>query len=82
MKKEFETTHHLVPRQMKNKYSQNGTIVAHRFCHDIIHIIFTNEELAKTYNSLDALKNNKPMQKFIHFIHKGVSDFSKQLKEN
>ena len=58
--------HHLTPRSKKGK----KTITVCRPCGDQIHQLFSNNELRDTYNTVEALKSDERMQKWIRWIRK------------
>ncbi|ACK72144.1 conserved hypothetical protein [Gloeothece citriformis PCC 7424] len=76
------TVHHLVPRQtVKRKKSDPGpTIEICSACHHQIHALFSNIELAQSLNTLEKLKNQPQMDKFLKWITKQTPD--KRVKVN
>ena len=66
MPKEYESTHHLWPRAIKCKKGKKpkDTIIVHRYCHDKLHSVFTNKELAKTYNTVEKIVSHPEMSSF------------------
>jgi hypothetical protein len=60
--------HHLLP------LSQGGagteTVLLHLICHNKIHSLFTEKELAKSFNSIPKLLANEDIRKFINFVGK------------
>jgi hypothetical protein len=70
------TVHHLIPRQaVKRKKADPGpTVEICSPCHSQIHHFFTNLELAQNYNTLDKLKNEPRMQKFLSWLRKQKPD--------
>lgn len=58
--------HHLVPKSRKGR--DNITVCVN--CGDQIHKLFTNKELEKTYNTLEALMSTEKMQKWAAWIGK------------
>ncbi len=58
--------HHLIPKQKKG----SETVDIHRCCHDKIHSIFTNRELERDYNTIEAIKSHPEIQKFIKWLSK------------
>ena len=40
----------------------------HRICHRQIHALFTESELANTYNTVDALLGHPQIQRFVTWI--------------
>lgn len=56
--------HHLVPK------SRGGvdTVILHRLCHRQIHAVFTENQLARNYSTLEALKRHPEIAKFIEWV--------------
>lgn len=63
---EFQEKHHLKLRKKDKKKTIDVCID----CGDQIHKLFTNKELKKVYNTLEALLNNEKIQKWINWISK------------
>lgn len=80
-RRERETTfHHLIPKKMhrkrvvqeqfsKEELMHTGIWVC-RDCHKEIHRIFSHQELAETYNSLQALLNHDRFNSFLNWVKK------------
>lgn len=66
------TVHHLIPRQtVKRKQANSGaTIDICSPCHRQIHSLYSNLELARQLNTIDKLKSEPKMQKFLGWIRK------------
>ncbi|WP_290652332.1 hypothetical protein [Aquisalimonas sp.] len=72
------TRHHLIPRtrhrnrRTRQNYSlaelQTRIILVCRPCHYHIHRVFTEKQLERDYNSLEALCHHPEMQRFIGWI--------------
>jgi len=56
--------HHLVPK------SRGGveTIILHRLCHRQIHALLTENQLARNYSTIEALRAHPEIAKFIEWI--------------
>ena len=63
--------HHLVPKSKKGK----ETLYLHDICHQKIHSVFTEKELEKKYNNVDALLSNEEIQKFVSWVKNKPIDF-------
>lgn len=74
------TVHHLVPRQtVKRKQAESGeTIDICSPCHRQIHSLYSNLELAKHLNTIDKLKSEPKMRKFLGWIRK--QDTNKKVR--
>jgi hypothetical protein len=66
------TVHHLVPRQStkRQKVETSPTIDICSACHRQIHALFDNKYLAKELNTLDKLRKETQMQKFLVWVRK------------
>ncbi|MBE9119041.1 HNH endonuclease [Lusitaniella coriacea LEGE 07157] len=77
-KREMErlTAHHLIPRQTtkRKKVESSPTINICSACHRQVHAFFDNKYLAKHLNTLDKLKNDPKIRKFLNWISKQQSN--------
>ncbi|NJL20584.1 MAG: hypothetical protein HC895_06830 [Leptolyngbyaceae cyanobacterium SM1_3_5] len=66
------TLHHLVPRQVtkRKQIDTSPTVEICAACHRQIHTLFDNKVLAQELNSIDALKQNPSMQRFLRWVQK------------
>jgi hypothetical protein len=72
------TRHHLIPKALHNKpYVQKqfakseritATLWVCRACHNQIHRLFSEKELALTYNSREALLSDERLQTFVAWL--------------
>jgi hypothetical protein len=76
------TEHHLIPRQaVKRKKADPGpTVDICTACHKQIHIFFHNTQLARDFNTVEKLKTEPRMQKFLAWVRK--QDSSKRVRVN
>jgi len=75
----YAEKHHLVPRAKRGKITVQVCID----CGNQIHQLFSNNELRDTYNTIDALKADPKVQKWVHWIQNrpfGVCHKSKKRK--
>lgn len=63
--------HHLVPAC----HGGVETAYLHRVCHSKIHHTFTEKELEKQYNTVEALLANDDIQKFVAWVKKRDVEF-------
>lgn len=63
---EFVEKHHLTPKQHKGR--KKAEVCCD--CHDTIHQIFTNKELAKKYNNIDIICRDERIIKWAEWISK------------
>lgn len=63
-----QSVHHLIP---KLKGGKGGpTVLLHQICHNEIHATLTEAELAKSYNTPEALREHPRLAKFIRWVSK------------
>lgn len=62
------TKHHMIPREEGGTEKDIAMICPD--CHRQIHALYSNQELALRLFSIEALKNDKKLKKFICFIKK------------
>jgi hypothetical protein len=74
------TEHHLIPRQKTKRQGQDPspTIQICSACHRQIHTLYDNSHLALHLNTLEKLKQDPPLQKFLAWVHK--QDPNKRVK--
>lgn len=62
--KSQQDAHHLIPK------SRGGvdTVILHRLCHRQIHALLTENQLARNYSTLEALRSHSEIAKFIEWI--------------
>jgi len=73
--------HHLIPKSKGGKKSE--TILIHNICHQKIHSVFTEKELQKDYYTVESLRKNEEIIKFIKWVSKKDISFyqsNKRLK--
>lgn len=74
------TEHHLIPREMHNKKwcrkmfdsterQQRKAYICHD-CHSAVHRFIDNKTLAKEYNTIEKLLENKDVKKFVKWVGK------------
>lgn len=76
------TQHHLVPRQaVKRKKAEAApTVDICPACHRQIHAFYSNLELAQNLNTVEKLKDEPKMSKFLKWL--GKQDPSKKVRIN
>ena len=63
-----QSLHHLVP---KLKGGKGGAVVRlHQICHNEIHATFTEAELAREFNTPEALRAHPRMARFLDWVSK------------
>lgn len=58
--------HHLIPREEGGRYSATAELC--QPCHSTLHLTFSNRELALLYNSIPALQQAEPLQKYLKWV--------------
>lgn len=58
------TRHHLVPKSSGGRITEKIC----RTCHRQLHALFSNKELEKELNSVEALRKNSDFQKYLGWI--------------
>lgn len=55
----------------------------HKICHDKIHAVFSETELKRFYNTIESLKDNEEIKKFISWVNKKEPEYyDKSVKRN
>lgn len=62
------TKHHIIPREEGG--TEKDIVMICPDCHRQIHALYSNQELALRLFTLEALKNDEKLKKFIRFIKK------------
>ncbi|MEM1038000.1 MAG: HNH endonuclease [Pseudomonadota bacterium] len=69
-----QSLHHLIP---KLKGGRGGpTVLLHDLCHKEIHATLREAELARIYNTMDALRSHPHLEKFIAWLSNKPPDFN------
>ena len=68
-----QSHHHLIPRLKGGK--RGAVVLLHQICHSEIHATFTEAELARDYNTIEALRAHPRMAKFIAWVRKRPDDY-------
>lgn len=70
--------HHLIPKSRGGKYS--AVVLLHNICHQKIHSVFSEKELKKEFNTIEKLKKNDEVLKFIKWVSKKDPSFYQKNK--
>ena len=62
------TEHHLTPKSKLKKGERTPTIWICSACHRQIHALFSNQELRDEYHSVERLRDEPRMSKFLDWI--------------
>lgn len=63
--------HHPIPKSMGG----SEKVFMHKVCHQKIHSLFTERELAKQYHDFEVLKDVPELQSFIKWVRKQPIEF-------
>ena len=72
------TEHHLTPRSKLKKGERTPTIWICSACHRQIHALFSNDELAREFNTVEKLRGEPRLARFLKWI--GKVDPNKAVK--
>jgi len=64
------TEHHLTPRSKLKHAEKTPTIWICSACHRQIHALFSNAQLHDEWNSLERLRDEPRMQRFLSWVRK------------
>ena len=70
--------HHLVPKSKGGR----ATEYLHRICHRQIHALFNEGELAKRYQTVDALLEHPEIQAFVNRVKNKPDDFYERVSKS
>ena len=68
--------HHLIPKMKGGKV----TIAMHRICHRQVHALFSETELARQFNTPEALLAHADIQLFVDWIKNKPDDFFERVR--
>jgi hypothetical protein len=70
--------HHLTPKSHGGK----ATETLHRICHRQIHALFTEAELARNLNTMEALRTQRELMAFIRWVRTKPNDFFEKTRKS
>jgi len=72
-----QSLHHLIPKLKGGK--GGSTALLHHICHREIHATLSESELARDYNTPEALKSHPRLAKFIQWVAKRPAGFNSKV---
>jgi hypothetical protein len=70
--------HHLTPKSKGGRETE----YLHRICHRQIHALFTETELAREFNTVEALRGHPQMARFVAWVRDKPDDFFERTKKS
>jgi hypothetical protein len=70
--------HHLIPKSKGGRHTE----YLHRICHRQIHALFTETELARQFNSVEALLAHPDMASFVAWVKAKPDDFMERTRKS
>lgn len=70
--------HHLVPKSKGGRHTE----YLHRICHHQIHALFTETELAKQLNSVEALLAHPGIERFVAWVKTKPIDMMERTRKS
>lgn len=68
--------HHFIPKCKKGKEKHS----LHKTCHRFIHALFTEKELANTYNTPEQILSVEEVKNYVKWLSKKDPEFIDQIK--
>ena len=63
-----QSLHHLIPKLKGG--AKGPTVLLHQICHSEIHATLTEAELARDFNTIEALRAHPRLEKFVKWVGK------------
>jgi hypothetical protein len=74
----YSDDHHLIPKSKKGK----NVVRIHRLCHNKIHSMWSEKELADYYHTPERIRGHDEIIKFIKWFSKKPIDFYVKTKDS
>ena len=74
------TVHHLLPKEMGGTFGSTANLCIP--CHKQIHALYTNEEIAVRLTTLQQLRGDEKLARFIQWIRKQPSTKLMKIKKS
>ena len=65
--------HHLIPKLKGG--ARGPTALLHRVCHGKIHSVLSEAELARSYSTVEALREHPEIAKFLRWVRRRPPDY-------
>jgi hypothetical protein len=72
-----QSLHHLIPKLRGGK--GGPTVLLHQICHSEIHASLTETELARSFNTIDALRGHPRLARFIDWVARRPPEFRSRV---
>ncbi|WP_108894650.1 HNH endonuclease [Palleronia abyssalis] len=72
-----QSLHHLIPKLRGGK--GGPTVLLHQVCHSEIHATLSEAELARSYNTINALRSHPRLEKFAAWVSKRPPSFRSKI---
>lgn len=68
-----QSRHHLVPKLRGGKGGE--TVLLHQICHNQIHLVASEAELARQFSTIEALRAHPELARFIRWVAKRPPEY-------
>jgi hypothetical protein len=72
-----QSLHHLIPKLRGGK--GGATVLLHQICHSEIHASLTETELARRFNTIEALRAHPRLARFIDWVARRPPEFRSRV---
>lgn len=73
-----QSVHHLIPKLKGG--AKGPRVILHQICHNEIHSVLTEAELARDFNTPEALRSHPALARFINWIARKPPGFHSPTK--
>lgn len=72
-----QSRHHLVPKLRGGK--GGDTVLLHHICHKEIHAALSESEIARDFNTIEALRSHPRIARFVTWVSKRPPEFMSKV---